>query len=264
MSDGLSLLLRTLDGLAAPVTCFIRDDDAGWDDNRQLALLDATARAGVPIDLAVIPLALGRPLATALNARIDAAPHLLGVHQHGLAHTNHQAEGRSCEFGPARDAAAQRADLLQGRERLRTLLGHRLDPFFTPPWNRCAPHTPGLLAELGFVALSRDRGATPQAELPELPVDLDWCKHHRAGGPLAAAQTVAALLSARAADGRPFGWMLHHAAMAEAEFTLLSRWFTALAAHPRLRWRSMRSLLADTLAPATTHHAAQPAPATTP
>ena len=35
----------------------------------------------------------------------------VGLHQHGLAHVNHEREGRRCEFGPARGAAAQRRDI---------------------------------------------------------------------------------------------------------------------------------------------------------
>ena len=56
MRDGLSPVIALLDALARRrSTLFLRDDDAGWDDARLLALLDTMARAGVPIDLAVDP-----------------------------------------------------------------------------------------------------------------------------------------------------------------------------------------------------------------
>lgn len=243
MRDELSLVIELLDTLDAPVDAFVRDDDAGWDDARLLALLDTMAHAGVTIDLAAIPLAVSDPLAAELNARIDAAPGNIGVHQHGCAHANHQIEGRKCEFGPARDAQSQQHDLRGGRLLLQHFFGERLQPIFTPPWNRCAGHTPVLLAELGFAALSRDRGATPQQALQELPVDIDWSRRFREGGAAAAAGALAQALRERAADGAPLGLMLHHAVMAPDELALLGGWLWRLARHGRLRWQPMAALL---------------------
>lgn len=243
MPDGLTPVRAALDAASARLDIFVRDDDAGWNDARQIALLDVAARAGVAIDLAAIPMAVGDALAQELRARIDAAPARVGVHQHGYAHANHQSEGRSGEFGLARDLDQQRQDLLQGRARLQQHFGDRLDSLFTPPWNRCASGTPTLLAELGYTALSRDRGATPQRALPELSVDMDWCKHYRAGGPHAAADALARAINARSADGLPLGLMLHHAVMDEAELALFEGWLTVLVRHPRTHWRAMRSLL---------------------
>jgi hypothetical protein len=251
MPDAVSPLLAALDRSPVALDIFVRDDDAGWDDARLLALLDVMGDAATPIDLAAIPLAIAEGLARELNRRIDATPDLLGVHQHGLAHTNHQAEGRKCEFGSGRDAARQRDDLQRGRERLQQRFGHRLDPYFTPPWNRCASATSALLAELGYAALSRDRGATPQQALPELPVDVDWSRHHRAGGPEAVARSLVEAIGARGLDRKPLGLMLHHAAMDDSEFALLRHWLAALGRHPRLRWQSMRALVARRLCAAT-------------
>ena len=243
----LSDLPALLDTLPAPVDAFVRDDDAGWDDAGQLALLDLTQRAGVPMDLAAIPDAVGDALARELRARIDAEPGLVALHQHGLAHANHEPEGRKCEFGVARSLAAQRDDLLHGRALLAAHFGARVQPMFTPPWNRCSAATATLLAALGWQALSRSRGAQPvQCVLPELPVDLDWSKHWRAGGPDAVASALGAALRARAADGAPLGLMLHHAAMDDTERRALSDLLAAAATHPRLRWHPMRTLLPTT------------------
>lgn len=235
--------LAALDAAGQVRTLFIRDDDAGWDDTALLQLLDTTATAGVPIDLAAIPQAISPALAAELARRHDAAPTLLGLHQHGCSHTNHQPEGRKAEFGPARDATAQRRDLLQGRDMLQQRLGGRIDAIFTPPWNRCAPHTPALLAALGFAALSRDQGAAPQQALPELPVQLDWTRVRRDGGPTAVVQALSAGLAAQPAPNPPLGLMLHHAVMDAAERQLLGRALHLLAAHPAVRCLPMRALL---------------------
>lgn len=241
--DLLRPLLDALDALDAPVSVFIRDDDAGWDDARLLALLDVTTRAGVPIDLAAIPQAVSDALASVLNARIDAMPGLIGVHQHGFAHTNHEPEGRACEFGTARIASEQSLDLLRGRVLLRRRFGARLQRLFTPPWNRCAPCTPGLLAALGYEGLSRTRSAPPQHALPELAVDVDWTREHREGGAPAIVERLRQAVVERAADGAPLGLMLHHAVMDGEQLRWLDAWLPALARHPRLRWRAMGELM---------------------
>jgi hypothetical protein len=246
MLDFLKPVHAALDAADAPLNIFLRDDDAGWNDARLIALLDVAARVGVAIDLAVIPLAIGDALAQELRTRIDAAPDLVGVHQHGYAHANHQSEGRSGEFGTARELNAQRQDLLNGRALLHQHFEDRLDAIFTPPWNRCTSGTPKLLAELDYTALSRNRGAAPQSALPELPVDVDWSKHYRVGGPAAAAEALAQAISHCSADGQPLGLMLHHAVMDESELSLLEGGLVKLARHRRLHWRAMRSLLSPT------------------
>ena len=58
MGSWLQPVEEALDAAREPVPVFFRDDDAGWDDARLLALLDASRRAALPVDLAVIPRAL--------------------------------------------------------------------------------------------------------------------------------------------------------------------------------------------------------------
>lgn len=230
-------LLATLDRRRTPLRFFVRDDDAGWDDPRLYALLDTMTRSGVPIDLAVIPQATGGPLARELAARFDAAPAALGLHQHGFAHTNHETTGRKCEFGPAREPGQQRRDLAEGRARLNDFFGARLDPIFTPPWNRCTSATPALLAELGFAALSRDAGAPVQDALAEIPVHVDWCKERR-GDPSGA--SIIDALARHAGNGATVGLMLHHAAMDDTDLGLLAAWLPSVARHPNVRCTKMR------------------------
>jgi hypothetical protein len=244
MQAGVNALQAALDAAASPVYFFLRDDDAGWDDARLFSLLDCTEHAGVPIDLAVIPQICSDALAHALCARIDASPGEIGVHQHGYAHANHETAGRKCEFGGARSIDDQRRDLCRGRERLRELFGARLDGLFTPPWNRCSPATPALLAELGYSALSRDRTAPVQSALPEWAVDVDWCKQRR----LAAQQgedgfdRIGFELARQIGAGHPIGLMLHHAEMDACDLLLLDALLAASAPHPRACWVSMAGL----------------------
>ena len=222
------LLARSLDAAPRPVDVFFRDDDAGWEDARLLELIARFAEHGLPLDLAVIPAALDEPLAARLR---DSHA---GLHQHGYAHTNHQIEGRKCEFGSARDKAAQRQDIARGRDRLHELLGDRLDPFFTPPWNRCTRDTAESLIELGFTLLSREHKAEPFGLLPELPVHLDVARR--------TPQELDERFAGHIADGGPVGVMFHHGVMEPDDMARAGELLALLATHANVRPRKMSEL----------------------
>lgn len=250
--------LAALDALPGDLAAFVRDDDGGWADARLMRLLDVCAHSGTPIDLALIPQAMDDRLFAELCRRIDHEGAAIGLHQHGFSHANHEAEGRKCEFGPTRALADQRADLTRGFERLRSALAHRLDPIFTPPWNRCTPATAALLAELGYQALSREHRASPLPAIPSLDVHLDWSRVSREGGASGLDQALAQAITRCGLGGQPFGLMLHHGAMSEAEFDWLAHWLGQLSQHPRLHWHRMRAWLRPTAT-----RAATPLPGTT-
>ena len=212
-----------LDAAPAPVPVFFRDDDAGWRDDRLRALLDRFDAYGLPLDVAAIPQALGSAMARELVRR-DVA-----VHQHGLAHVNHEPDGRKYEFGPSRSRDVQRADIEAGRTLLAERVG-RVAPIFTPPWNRCTADTAHCLAELGFAVLSREARAEPLdvPGLRELPVSLDWCRL----SPAAFAERFAAATA-------PVGVMFHHAEMDDADMDRAEQLLALLAAHERVDARPM-------------------------
>jgi hypothetical protein len=239
-NGALDSLERALDAAPAPVTFFFRDDDGGWDDARLLALLDAHAEHGVPIDLALIPDAVGPALVAELTRRVGRGD-AVGLHQHGRAHVNHEPAGRKCEFGPARLAVDQYTDIEAGKLRLAQCFGAAVDPIFTPPWNRCTQVTVVSLAALGFAALSRDRGAEALDThgLAEVPVSIDWC------GRPPARPTLPDLAErgARAARrGAPVGIMIHHAVMDDESRAELGALLALLARHPHARCARMREL----------------------
>lgn len=239
-------MLRALDAAPEPVAFFVRDDDAGWDDAALYRLLDLMLARGVPIDLAAIPQAVSQRLTDELMARQDACPALIGIHQHGFAHLNHEVSGRRCEFGTARAWSWQCADLMAGRALLTARFGDRLDPLFTPPWNRCSADTPRLLADLGFAALSRSRGAPVQTELPELPVDVDWSRHEREAQVVGRHDTVdrvAQALALRVQAGGPVGLMLHHAVMGDDSLRQLDQLLRAVRGHARASCQRMTEIL---------------------
>jgi hypothetical protein len=225
----MNLLRTALDAAPAPVRVFFRDDDAGWGDERLLRLARCFETRNLPLDLAVIPSALSPGLAETLRERP------VGLHQHGYAHVNHQREGRKCEFGSDRSRAQQQDDIARGRERLQALLGDRLDPFFTPPWNRCTRDTGEALVALGFAALSREHRAQPLGLLPEVPVHLDVAR--------LAPEELDARFAAHVGDGGPVGVMFHHAVMEDDDFARADALLALLAGHAKVAARTMAELV---------------------
>jgi hypothetical protein len=244
MDRWLDPIRAALDRACAPATFFFRDDDGGWRDDRLLAMLDLFAELALPLDLALIPSDLGPEMAGELAGRVDSSGGRLGVHQHGFAHRNHEPEGRKCEFGPSRSRVDQLRDIADGRARLRSQLGARVQPIFTPPWNRCTAITGACLVELGFRALSRESRAAPLRVpgLAELPVRLDWFAHHKRSR-LTREKLAEKLAREIGCGGGPVGVMFHHALMDDAELADAASLAELVAAHPSARVQSMIELV---------------------
>jgi hypothetical protein len=237
-------LAAVLDAASDPVDFFVRDDDAGWNDGRLLALLDVIGRHRLPLDLAVIPQAIGPELARSLLSRQADWEGRLGFHQHGLSHRNHEPNGRKCEFGPSRSRDAQRRDLTEGREMLEDRLPGQIQRTFTPPWNRCTQVTGELLLELGFQILSR-HVSEPQVAVPGLaqaPVSVDW-SYAKSDRERLSWPALGQLAAERAALGGPVGVNLHHAVMDRTEFELLDDLCRLLARHPAARCRPLLAIV---------------------
>ena len=236
-------LRAALDEAPAPIDFFLRDDDAGWDDERLFAMLAVVDRHALAIDLAVIPQALTSSLAESLIARTERRAGRLGLHQHGLAHRSHEPDGRKCEFGPSRDREAQRRDLTEGQRLLEQMLPGLTQPIFTPPWNRCTRVTAELLAELGFRVLSR-HVSEPVLDVPGLaavPVSVDWSYAKRQGRRLTFDE-LGELAAERVRLGGAVGVNLHHAVMDDEELGLLDELCRLLATHDAARCRPLLEL----------------------
>jgi predicted deacetylase len=233
VSDWLTPVRKALDVAEGTVRCFFRDDDAGLDDERLLALLEVFGRLDVPVDLAVIPMALTPSLAGKLRALGVRTNGKIGLHQHGLRHANHQRSGRKSEFGEDRPTEAILEDIRDGKRRLEELFGGLVQPVFTPPWNRCCRATGSALAELGFRVLSRDEGSPPLRVhgLLEINVRVDWFAHR--GGVRRSRPELGQLLADRITQPGATGIMLHHARMDASERQALEELLRLLRSHDR-------------------------------
>jgi hypothetical protein len=238
MGAWLDPVRRALAAGSSPSTFFVRDDDAGWEDEKLYRLLDLVTYFHATIDVAAIPMAMSSSVAAELRAFLSARTPLVSVHQHGFAHANHEPTGRRFEFGASRPRDRQRQDLAEGRDRLQHALGRALPPIFTPPWNRCTRDTAECLVELGFQVLSRDVSAEPfgLAPLNELPVCLDWSGRRGAGiGAIRWGETIARII----ASHQPVGLMLHHAVMTADDRRMLCDLLDLLVEHPHAVVRPM-------------------------
>lgn len=241
MTDWLRPVRVALDALDRPVACFVRDDDGGWADDRLFAMLDVFERHATPIDVAVIPDALGPDLAGVLAAR--TAGGVLHLHQHGCAHVNHEPpDRRKCEFGPARPVDALRDDVERGWAQLTALLGDTVEPVFTPPWNRSVDELAGVLADAGLQVLSRDStaGVIGHPGVAEVPINVDWFGSTK--GERWTRQQLGERIADRVASGGPLGLMLHHGVTDDAELADIEDLIALLAAHEMIESTSILQL----------------------
>ncbi|WP_051305787.1 DUF2334 domain-containing protein [Desulfogranum mediterraneum] len=205
--------LRRILSAHREVPVFFRADDIGArNDDRFPLLMELFQTSRTPLCLAVVPAWLD-PEGWQGYQAFQPQSSQWCWHQHGYSHHNHQPEGRKAEFGEARSEEAMFQDLSQGRQRLEQILGSNLQPFFTPPWNRCSAATMEGLVRLRFRAISRTATAQPAAPpaLPDIPVNIDLHTRKLKEDVDPWDQFYAEIATA-AADGR-MGFMLHHQLM---------------------------------------------------
>lgn len=244
MTAWLDPLQEALDESDRHIDFFFRDDDVGWANDEFRALLACFRRHSVPIDIAAIPSALTVEFAAEICALHDEAPALVGIHQHGFSHTNHEVFGRKCEFGISRTQQEQYRDIQLGKMKLEALLGSALDPIFTPPWNRCTEITGECLRELGFPVLSRDATAPPLAlpGLNELPISVDW--FGKRNGARLSFECLGALLANVVKERQqPVGIMLHHQLMSVDERDRLGDLLLLVSTHRQVHCKLMTGFL---------------------
>jgi predicted deacetylase len=230
-----------------PVKIFFRDDDAGWENEKLFELIQLFKKFNMPLDLAAIPKAMSDELAQKLQILIAENPQTLAIHQHGFSHTNHETEGRKCEFGISRNLEEQFADVSEGKAILESYLGDKLTSIFTPPWNRCTTETAKVLCDLGFKVLSRESGASALNcnRLAEISVSLNWfAKRKRV---TLIRREIGENLAKQIAGNETIGIMLHHAIMDIKEFRFLEELLRAFSESENVKAMLMNDLAEKTL-----------------
>lgn len=225
------------------IAAFFRADDIGVPDDKLARLMAIFQRHNAPLALSVVPEWLTPENWTAIREMGAASPDLWCWHQHGLAHVNHEFEGKRQEFGPSRSRAEIRADIEKGRERLLSIMGEAFFPAFTPPWNRCGQWALDALSSLGFLAVSRFQGATPPppAGLAEVSVNLD--PHTRKDASAVKGwQSLSFELTEALASG-VCGVMIHHHRMNDAAFDFMEMLLDIFTVTPAIEMKGLPDLI---------------------
>jgi len=228
-----------------PPIVFFRADDIGIVSKNFIQLIDCFKKHKLPLCLATAPSWTTQKRLTELQKHTGVESTQWCWHQHGRLHLNFEPTGKKQEFGPSRTKEEIRTSLQKGRNRLESLLGSEFFPVFTPPWNRCGASTFDALAELGFKAISRSKGALPKspANLPDFQVNVDL--HTRKEiSPTLGMDNLLTELEQGLASGR-CGIMLHHQRMNEAAFELLDLILELIKNHPRLLHVHFGEMIAD-------------------
>jgi hypothetical protein len=218
-----------------------RDDDATAPTPELRKLLALAHESGVPLALAVIPLAAQPELFANLPAR---------VLMHGTDHRNRASAGeKKTEFTSAEATETALERLRRARERLATLAGASFVPVLVPPWNRCPLELIACLPASGLRGYSAygarkapARGVTQVNSHVDI---IDW--HGKRGfvGEEAALGAAIAHLAARregSADAaEPTGVLTHHAVHDSDAWLFLARFFERTRA-AGTRWADAAAL----------------------
>jgi len=226
------------------VRIFFRDDDIDEDEESLIRLLDLFLAHGVPLNLAIIPNLLTEATVRRLHTRELWIPESLGLIQHGWSHTNHEQEGRKCEFGISRSLADKFNDIARGKSRLEDAFGPRFYPAFTPPWNRCTQDTFGVLDELGFVVFSKDQGkeSVQGHHFQEISTTLDLYRWK--GEPtLQPPDVLINTLIDQLWTLDRIGILLHHKVMDVTALTFLDQLLDELRRCPQVRFHTLKTLM---------------------
>jgi hypothetical protein len=220
---------------------FFRADDIAIVDEPFSRLMHIFLSHEMPLCLAVVPDWLDKSCWKTMQ-KFRPESRLWCWHQHGRSHSNHEKQGKKCEFGDSRSREAISKDLAEGREILVQSMGNLFYPAFTPPWNRCGLTALNLLRELDFKAISRSKGAKPATEgiLPDIAVNVDL--HTRRENDFAQGwRNLVAEFADAAGSGR-MGIMLHHQRMNDAAFAFLDVLLSELHSYQNISCTTFKEL----------------------
>jgi predicted glycosyltransferase len=222
---------------------FLRNDDVDEDEDSLKHLLDLALARSIPMNLEIIPGRLTPACTAVLKNVLRADRALFSLDQHGWMHSNHEMEGRKCEFGLSRSFTQQLNDIAQGKAILEATFEDVFFPAFTPPWNRCTRDTYQALDELGFQVLSKDRGkdCITEYRFSEISTTLDlytWKEGARTKAPHEIVRELITQL-----DKLPIvGLLLHHKVMAPDAFGFLDQVLREFIRPSIVRFHTFRTL----------------------
>lgn len=224
---------------------FFRADDIGVQGKQFSQLIQLFLTARLPLCLAVVPSWLTPIRFESLLGLTGRHSSQWCWHQHGWRHQNHESKGKKQEFGSARPATEQWADLAKGKERLSSIMGETFSPFFTPPWNRCSLDTLQGLQDLQFKGVSRSADAAPPSPpgLPDIQINTDLHTRKEENPEVSFARLLEELEQGLIL-GRS-GIMIHHQRMNQTAFDFLAVLLNLVASNPGLHPVRFQEIITD-------------------
>ena len=229
---------------ACPETrVFFRADDIGVPSANLARMMALFLKYQTPLCLAVVPAWMTQQRWAAMKGFCKQGPSLFCWHMHGFRHKNHELEGKSQEFGPARSSMSVFDDLANGQARLEFLLGSELTPVFTPPWNRCSLDAMIVLKQIGFKAISRSHGSRPDPPggLADFPVHVDLHTRKETLAQKGWQNLLAEMTCGLQADA--CGIMIHHMRMNDQAFMLLEYLLALFSMNKRIHTVTYKDLI---------------------
>lgn len=230
---------------ATPCSFWWRDDDLVRDTANLQRLQQTAVMHGLKVLVAVIPGQADRGL-----GEQTASMGQLVFCQHGLQHLSHESDtSEKSEFGPGRDPAAIRRDLETGFAICGEIFGERFFPVLVPPWNNLHPGALPILAEVGFLGLSR-YGFLPDVDsagltLADTHIDLiDWGRLPNPGflSEEGIDLNLAEVLKRRRTSEQwlpvPTGILTHHRVMGDGDWQTLDGLLEILGSYSCVQWLS--------------------------
>ncbi len=228
-------------------TFWWRDDDVIAPTPALDRLLHLKEHFDLPLALAVVP----------ANVDPELVNHLehCAILQHGFAHENFAANGeKKSEFPEGRAAEEVNADLIKGKETLARIFTDQFVPIMVPPWNRIADNHLGVLADLGFIGISRYKARKaslirPKFAMINTHVDpINWRGDRSVVPEAALLEMVTGHLAARRKGEadllEPTGLLTHHLVHDEEIWAALYRLLAVLTDHAAVRFVTIEGALA--------------------
>jgi len=198
---------------------------------------------GIPLCLAVVPAWLTGKRWEAISDFIENKQDFFCWHMHGYRHMNYEVQGKKQEFGAARPSASVLNDITRGHKRLQAIVGKKLTPVFTPPWNRCSMETMQVLKKARFKGISRSHGSLPPppAGFEDFPVHVDL--HTRKDESFEQGWQKLFKEMTKGMQRPVCGIMVHHMRMNEQAFVFLEYLLECLAVHKQIQIITFNDLI---------------------
>jgi len=193
---------------------YIRDDDVYKIDKNFKKIFAAFRKHKIPVVYGVIPKLATKSLAQFLNKEKNKNSNLIDISQHGWQHANYGGKIKNkYEFGPLRNIAQQKKDILNGYSKMKKLFGKNFTPAFIPPYHGYNKNTLKIIDKLKIPIFSANKeNATKNKHFLDLPINITINRYSKSGKSivLESETMLRLLLKSLNNEGGTKGILLHH------------------------------------------------------